>query len=303
MLPLGRQRDQRHVASRSGRRIGDLAGEAGAHMLGDRRGVLGEAASLRHAFEDGRQVADRDALGQQVLEHALKAAHRDVRGHQIRHQLLVLLAEIVEQLLRLGVGQKVRHVVLDDLGQVGGDDGGRVDHRVAAETGLLAVAVGHPLGGQAECRLGRVVARQGDGVAARIHDQKPVGIEFAAPGLDLLDADDVGVGAELHVVLDADGRQDEAHLVGELAAQPLDLVGKHRPVAGIDQRQQRVAELEPHVVEMERGRDRLFRGCGGACLGGALGLCDLRLAAAQVPRRRAGNGRHREERQHRYAGQ
>ena len=97
--------------------------------------------------------------------------------------------------------------------------------------------------------------------AGRVHDHELAGPDLAGAGLDLLDLDDVGVGVELHVVEDAHRRHDEAHLGGERTAQRLDLLGQ--PVAAvrrIDQRQQRVAELDLEVVDLERGRDRLFGG-------------------------------------------
>ena len=78
-------------------------------------------------------------------------------------------------------------------------------------------------------------------------------------GVDLLDLDDVGVGLELDVVEDAHRRHDEAHLGRERAAQRLDLLGQ--PVGAVrrvDQRQQRIAELDLEVVDLERRRDRLL---------------------------------------------
>jgi hypothetical protein len=45
---------------------------------------------------------------QQVLQHALDAAERNLRRDDVGDQLLVLLIQIVEQLLRFGVGQQLR---------------------------------------------------------------------------------------------------------------------------------------------------------------------------------------------------
>ena len=75
-----------------------------------------------------------------------------------------------------------------------GHDRRRIDHRIAADQGLFAVGILDPHGRQTEGRLDRLFPGQGDFLAARIHDQQHVGPQVAAPGLDLLDADDVGVG-------------------------------------------------------------------------------------------------------------
>ncbi len=71
--------------------------------------------------------------------------------------------------------------------------------------GLLALGFGDPVGGQAEGGLGGL-GGAGDraGGGAVVHGQELLGIGDAlADGL-ALDLDDVIVGAELHVVADAD---------------------------------------------------------------------------------------------------
>ncbi len=55
-------------------------------------GALGHAQGLGDRLEDARQVADRDALGQQALQHALDAGRGDPRRDQLAHELLVLAA-------------------------------------------------------------------------------------------------------------------------------------------------------------------------------------------------------------------
>ena len=132
------------------------------------------------------------------------------------------------------------------------------------------------------------------------------GPDLAAAGLDFLDLDDVGVGVELHIVEDAHRRHDEAHLDRERAAQRLDLLGQAvGAIWRVDQRQQRIAELDLEVVDLERGRDRFVRGLG---LGGGFGF--LRLGGGGHLRalvddvgERAGAAAERQERHHRNAGQ
>ena len=54
------------------------------------------------------------------------------------------------------------------------------------------------------------------------------------------------------------GGHDEAHLLRELAAQRLDLVGDAMALHVVDERQQAVAEFDAQQIERQRGRDRLF---------------------------------------------
>jgi hypothetical protein len=66
LFPVGRQRQQRQIAARRQIGVAELAGQAGAHMLGDVKRVLGVADRFGDAFQDGGQVADRDALDSRV---------------------------------------------------------------------------------------------------------------------------------------------------------------------------------------------------------------------------------------------
>ena len=138
-----------------------------------------------------------------------------------------------------------------------------------------------------------------DASAGRVHDHVLVRPDAARCRIDLLDLDHVGVGFELHVVEDAHRRHHEAHLDRERAAQRLDLLGQAVvAVRRIDQRQQRVSQFDLEIVDLERGRNRLFRrrAGGGRRLGRGLVDDDL-IAGAFVDqvgectrRRRRGTG-------------
>ena len=162
----------------------------------------------------------------------------------------MILVEFVEELLGFHVGQQLRHVVLDHLGDVGGDHGSWVDDRITAEQRFFPVCFLDPHGGQAKRRfLGRF-ARQGDLLAPRIHDKKHVGPQVAAPGFDFLHPDDVRVGRQLHVVLYAHRGHHESDFRSHLASQGLDLIGQALTFTRVvDQGQKPVAELEPQVVD------------------------------------------------------
>ena len=144
--------------------------------------------------------------------------------------------------------------------------------------------------------------------AHRVHRHVQAGEDLALAGLDLLDAHDIGVRVELHVVEDAHRRHHESGFGGELAPQRLDLLGEAVvAVGGVDERHEGVADLDLEVVDLEdigdrlvlrrvagvRGRRRGARGRGEAGLHVAVDL-------AGKPRRAAGK---RQERQHRNAGE
>ena len=79
---------------------GDLCAEGAAGMFGKFVGVLGESPRSRSPFpECPAEIADGNALGQQVLQNALHLADIQLRGNQFGHHRRMGLLEIVEQVL------------------------------------------------------------------------------------------------------------------------------------------------------------------------------------------------------------
>ena len=71
------------------------------------RGLRENGERLGDAFEDGGEVADRDALGEQELQHALDAGDRDLARHDVLDQFGMFLRQFLQQLLHLAVGQQL----------------------------------------------------------------------------------------------------------------------------------------------------------------------------------------------------
>ena len=210
-----------------------------------------------------RQIADGNAFGEQDLQDALNAGHRDQARHQVLDQVGLLLWQFLEKLLHFAIGEQLRHVALEQLGQMRGEHGGGVDHRVALHRGFFFQCAVDPCRRQAECRLGGMCAGQLHLAAGGVHDHELAGPDLAAAGFDLFHLDDVGIGVELDIVEDAHGRHDEAHFGRKRPAQRLDLLGQAiAAVRRVDQRQQRVAKLDLEIVDLERGGDRLVGGGG-----------------------------------------
>ena len=88
----------------------------------------------------GAEVADRDALAQQRLQHALDLAERQHVRDDLVDDRGVDLLELVEQLTRLLAGEQLGGVGADHLGEVGDDDRLGVDDGPAQRLGLGAAA-------------------------------------------------------------------------------------------------------------------------------------------------------------------
>ena len=72
---------------------------------------------LGDRLEDQVEVADRDALGEQQLQHRLQAGIGDLRGQNLVDQALVFGLQPVEQRAHVLVGQELREIVADHLAQ------------------------------------------------------------------------------------------------------------------------------------------------------------------------------------------
>ena len=144
-----------------------------ARRLGEQGRLAGEHGAVADRLEDRAEVADRDALAQQVLQHALHLADAELVRDDVVDGGRVLLLERVEQLLRLLAREQLVGVAADRLGQVRDDDRLGVDDGVAERLGLGARGVVDPHGGQAERGLGRRDA--GEARAPRRRGSSPAG--------------------------------------------------------------------------------------------------------------------------------
>jgi glucose-1-phosphate thymidylyltransferase len=96
--------------------VAELPRETRPHMFGDKQCILGVADGFGDAFENRRQIANRDPLAEQCLQDALNSGNRDLRWNELLHQLFLVRRKLVEQFLGFGVGQKLRHVTLEHFG-------------------------------------------------------------------------------------------------------------------------------------------------------------------------------------------
>src|SRR5436305_1990597 len=118
-LQVGAERHEREHPVRADEAFRDRAAEGLADVLGERVGVLGPPRVVGERLEDGHQVADRDALAQQVLEDLLDAADGQLLRHQLLDHLGARLRHGVEQLLHLLAPEQLVRVPADHLAQVG----------------------------------------------------------------------------------------------------------------------------------------------------------------------------------------
>ena len=136
----------------------DLLGEPHAHVLGQLLGAAHMGRDLGDRLEDQVQVADRDALGEQQLEHGLDAGIGDLGGRDLLDQAAVLGLEAVEQRAHVLVGEELGEVVADHLAQVGEQHRHGVDRLEALALEVGRERLRHPHGLHAEGRLARLLA-------------------------------------------------------------------------------------------------------------------------------------------------
>ena len=260
-LPLRGEGDDRKLAAgapRIARRSGAPNAVRTCSMMS--RGFLMRSGDLGDAFDNGSEIADRHALRQeQSVARAGFPSSKSGIGTISLTSSLCSFGSSLKELLHLDMREEVRHVRLDDLGQVRGRYRCGVHDREAAQLGFVAQRSIYPGRRKPEGGLQHVLAGQLNLPAHRVHGHELAGIDLTGSGIDLLHANDVAVGIELYVVEDAHGGHDEAHLRRELTPQRLDLLREPvRSVGRVHEGQQRVADLDLEIVDLEHVRDRLL---------------------------------------------
>ena len=102
-------------------------------------GSVSLAGGVGHRFGDAAEILQRHAFGQQGAAEAASAARRQRLRRQVGGELRRDFLERVEQLLRLVHAEQIGGGGLDDLVEMGGDDGGRIDHGIAGDHRLGAL--------------------------------------------------------------------------------------------------------------------------------------------------------------------
>ena len=203
---------------------------------------------------------------QQILQNTLDGAEADFVRNKLFDQFLLFLVHFFQQFLSFGIRQQFGHIVLDQFGNMRGNNRCRVDHGIAAEHGFFAIALVYPHRFKPESRLIGLFAGQRNRFAARIHDQQLGGAQLAFAGFDLFDINIIFIGLKLHIVLNTDRGHDESEFGSQGAAQGLDLVGQLFVGFFINQRQQPVADFQTYQIHAQSCGNRLIGSFGNLAL-------------------------------------
>ena len=189
-------------------------------------------------------------------------------------------------------------MLLDDLREMRCEHGNGIDDSVSVEFRLLALVLRDPKGRQSKRRLNRLNARHFLKDRARVHREIMVEHQLAARNLNAFELDDIGIGLDLDVVADTDGRDDKPEFKRTLPPNHDDAVEQIAALSRIDERDEAVADLEFHRIDLQERDDVLGRRCFFFRLCLLLDLLDFlhrRLTAVEVPRNeRAGTGKRKE---------
>ena len=79
-----------------------------------------------------------------TVQHALDSGNCDLCRHDVLEKFALFLRQLPDELLHLAVGEKLGHVGLDQLGEMGGKHGRRIDDGVALDRSLFAQRRGDP---------------------------------------------------------------------------------------------------------------------------------------------------------------
>ena len=149
----------------------------------------------------------------------------------------------------LFMAEKFMRVRLQQMAQVGGDDGTGVHHRVAQALRLIAPRLLDPNRVQTERRVLGRRARHGAGDLPRIDGQLAVGEHLGLSDRRSQNGDAIGIRAQLQVVANVHGLDQKAEFLGQLLAYALDAPHQFAALIAIHQRNQPVTHLEADQVD------------------------------------------------------
>ena len=235
---------------------------------------------------------------QEVREHLLHFSHREQVRNDLVHKRSVCLMQIIEQILRLLPAEDLSSVLLDDLGEVGCKDRDRINDGIAVQLRLLTLILRDPECRQPECRLSRLNARHLFEHRPRVHREIVIEHQLTARDLNTLQFNDICIRLDLYIITDADGRHNKAELERTLPSDHDDAVEEVTSLPRIHERDEAVADLKFHRIDLQerddilRGRRLLFRLCLPLDL---LHLLLHRLPAMEIPRDEAAERGKRQE--------
>src|SRR6266849_661597 len=210
---------------------------------------------IEQGLEDGREVANGNLFAQELLQNFLHFAEAEGLGDKFFDELGVALTEAIKQAFGFLAGEQFVGVLTDHFGEVGGEYGSLVNHRVTGGKGLGLEDTGNPECGDAESRLaGGHSGKRGRGYFGT--DSEDLIFEhFPASDFDSAQGDDVFGGREANVGGDMNGRNDKAELQGEAAAQRFDASEELPALLDVDPVDERIADFEGQFVELEEVLD------------------------------------------------
>src|SRR5690554_6476460 len=200
-------------------------------------------------IKDGAHVTDRNVFFQQILQDTLQRGQRNRLGYHLFDQRLLVFAQLVEQLLYLLTPQHLGGMTMQQVVEMGGNNGAGIHHGVSIDLGMLALGTINPYRRQAEGRVGGRRALKLPRHLSRINGEPLARVGFGTPDFSSLERNHIGIGTQLKVVANVYHGGQKADLLGELLAHALDPSQQLTVLPLIDQRDQAMAHFKPQRID------------------------------------------------------
>ena len=234
---------------------GNGPSQCAAHLFGDHVDIMGRGTGLHHRLQNGRQIPDGDALPQQAAQDLFQVGVGDDVGDHIGHQLRLRLFQILHKLQGLRAVEQLIGMLFDRLRQVGKHNGQGCDNRIPVDLRHFLVLRQNPAGGDAVGRLHRLNPVNRSRRIGRLQGQIIVHQNLSPGHLLPPDFDHILVGSQRCTVVEADGGDDKAHILGILPAEYHNAADQLAAAFLIHQRDQAVAEFHLDRLHRQEGID------------------------------------------------
>ena len=225
--------------------LGDEVGaEAAADLFGEFVRVFRDRGVVGDGLEDEREVFDRHAFAEEVLEDALDDAEVDEIGEEFGDEGGVGFLDAVDEALDLLAAEDEVGDLFEGFGEVGDEDGDGIDDAVAVDFGGAFLFFRDPDGFDVEDGFAGGDAFEGDVGAGDIHGEPAVRYDAGAGDGLSTEEEAVFVRFEFEAVADGDGRDDHAVVAGKAFADAGDAVEEFAALGFVREAEEAVADFD-----------------------------------------------------------
>ena len=270
--------------------------EPAADLFGKVVGIFRDRREVGDALHDDREIFDRDAFAQKVLQHALDDADIHEIGNEFAHERGVRFLHVIHERLHVLPSEDEVRRAFDGFGKMRDQHRARIDDGVAVNLRRALFLLADPRRIDAKNRLDRGDAFQRHRAVRHVHREPAIRDDFAAREFLATQEEAIFLRLEFQIVADRDGRNDDADFAGKSFSHTGHAIEQIATVLFLREMEKSGAEFDREGIDFDELLKFILRLCHwlrapfSTCDGGLrrIGLGRERRGGARFPQRPRG---------------